>query len=106
MSFDAAFIGYQNRVTSATLSAVGVTSGYSVNSLKNWQPFEFVSFDAGSNSITIDCGSAASVVVSVQVLILLSAPVPLWRACAEQDEPATIRTVGFVVDVPGNVPVP
>lgn len=61
MSFDAAFIGYQNRVTSATLSAVGVTSGYSVNSLKNWQPFEFVSFDAGSNSITIDCGSAVSV---------------------------------------------
>ena len=61
MSFDAAFIGYQNRVTSATLSAVGVTSGYSVNSLKNWQPFEFVSFDTGSNSITIDCGSAVSV---------------------------------------------
>ena len=62
MSFDAAFIGYHNRVTSATLSAVGVTSGYSVNSLKNWQPFEFVSFDAGwSRQITIDCGAAVSV---------------------------------------------
>ena len=62
MSFDAAFIGYQNHVTSATLSAAGVTSGYSVNSLKNWQPFEFVSFDAGwSRQITIDCGAAVSV---------------------------------------------
>lgn len=62
MSFDAAFIGYHNRVHSATLSAVGVTSGYSVNSLKNWQPFEFVSFDAGwSRQITIDCGAAVSV---------------------------------------------
>ena len=62
MSFDAAFIGYHNRVTSATLSAVGVTSGHSVNSLKNWQPFEFVSFDAGwSRQITIDCGAAVSV---------------------------------------------
>lgn len=63
MSFDAAFIGYKNyfTATASTLSAVGVTSGYSVNSLKNWQPFEFVSFDAGSNSITIDCGSAVSV---------------------------------------------
>lgn len=62
MSFDAAFIGYHNRVHSATLSAVGVTSGYSVNSLKNWQPFEFVSVDAGwSRQITIDCGAAVSV---------------------------------------------
>ena len=62
MSFDAAFIGYHNRVHSATLTATGVTSGYSVNSLKNWQPFEFVSFDAGwSRQITIDCGAAVSV---------------------------------------------
>ncbi len=61
MSFDAAFIGYHNRVHSAALSAVGVTSGYSVNSLKNWQAFEFVSFNAGWSQITIDCGAAVSV---------------------------------------------
>lgn len=61
MSFDAAFIGYHNRVHSATLTASNVTSGYSVNSLKNWQAFEFVSFDANNSSITIDCGAASSI---------------------------------------------
>jgi hypothetical protein len=61
MSFDAAFIGYHNRVHSATLTASNVTSGYSVNSLKNWQPFSFVSFDAGWSYIDIDCGAAASI---------------------------------------------
>ncbi len=63
MSFDFAFIGYRNyfTATSSTLSAVGVSSGYSINSLKNWQAWDNVQFDAGSNSITIDCGSAVAI---------------------------------------------
>lgn len=59
MSFDAAFIGYRNyfTATGSALTGVGVSEGYSINSLKNWQAWDNVQFDAGSNSITIDCGS-------------------------------------------------
>lgn len=63
MSFAYAFIGYKNRftATTSTLSATGVTSGYSVNSLTNWASFDYCSFDSGSNTITIDCGAAVDV---------------------------------------------
>lgn len=61
MSFDLAFIGYQNRLTDATISAVGVSSGFSANSLKNWQAWDYVQFNSGSNSVTIDCGSSVDV---------------------------------------------
>jgi len=63
MAFDFAYIGYQNYFTStnSTLSAVGLTSGYSANSLKNWQTWDFAQFEAGSNSITLDCGSAKTI---------------------------------------------
>ena len=61
--FDFAFFGYDNLFTkdASTLSAVGVTSGFSVNSLKNWQAWDYCQFDAGSNSITIDCISAQDI---------------------------------------------
>lgn len=61
MSFDLAFIGYQNRLTNATLSAAGVNADFNINSLKNWQAWDYVLFDSGSNSITIDCGSSVAV---------------------------------------------
>ena len=38
-----------------------MTGGYSVNSLKNWQAWDNVQFDAGSSSITIDCGAAVAI---------------------------------------------
>ena len=61
--FDNAFFGYDNLFTAdaSNLSAVGVTSGFSVNSLKNWQAWDYCQFDAGSNSITIDCISAQDI---------------------------------------------
>lgn len=63
MSFDLAFIGYENRFTNtlSTLSAVGVNADFNINSLQNWQAWDYVLFDIGSNSITIDCGSAVNV---------------------------------------------
>lgn len=63
MSFDLAFIGYKNyfTATASTLTGSNVSSGYSVNSLKNWQAWDNVQFDAGSSSITIDCGAAVAI---------------------------------------------
>lgn len=63
MSFDNAFIGYVNHFTntSSSLSAVGVSTGYSINSLKNWQAWDNVQFAVGSNSITLDCGSVKAI---------------------------------------------
>ena len=61
--FDNAFIGYDNLFTqdATTLSAAGVSTDFSVQSLKNWQPWDYCQFDAGSNSITIDCISAQDI---------------------------------------------
>ncbi len=64
MAFDNAFIGYRNYFTasSSSLSAVGVSSDFSANSLKNWQAFDYCQFDAGSNRyIQIDCGYAVDI---------------------------------------------
>lgn len=61
--FDNAFFGYDNLFTAdaSNLGAFGVTSGFSVNSLKNWQAWDYCQFDAGSNSITIDCITAQDI---------------------------------------------
>lgn len=61
--FDNAFIGYDNLFTAdaSNLSAVGVSTGFSVQSLKNWQSWDYCQFDAGSNSIMIDCISAQDI---------------------------------------------
>ena len=63
-SFDLAFIGCKNYFTATakvTLTGSNVSSGYSVNSLKNWQAWDNVQFDAGSSSIMIDCGAAVAI---------------------------------------------
>ena len=64
MSFDLAFIGYKNyfTATTSTLTGSNVSSGYSVNSLKKiGKAWDNVQFDAGSSSITIDCGAAVAI---------------------------------------------
>lgn len=61
--FDFAFVGYDNFFTkdASILSAVGVSPLFSVNSLKNWQAWDYCQFNAGTNSITIDCITAKNI---------------------------------------------
>ena len=61
--FNYAFIGYDNRATDAasTLTATNVAAGFSVQSLGNWQAFDFTQFDDGSCSVVIDCGQAVEI---------------------------------------------
>ena len=63
MSFDNAFIGYNNyfTATASTLTASGVDTGFNINSLKNWQAFDYVQFASGTNYAQIDCGSAVNI---------------------------------------------
>ena len=58
--FNYAFIGYDNRATdsASTLTATNVAAGFSVESLGNWQSFDFTQFDDGSCSVVIDCGQS------------------------------------------------
>lgn len=61
--FDNAFIGYDNLFTqdATTISAAGVSTDFSVQSLKNWQAWDYCQFNAGSNNITLDCGTAKNI---------------------------------------------
>ena len=61
--FNYAFIGYDNRATDAasTLTGTNVADGFSVQSLGNWQAFDFTQFDDGSCSVVIDCGQAVEI---------------------------------------------
>jgi hypothetical protein len=63
VSFDNAFIGYNNYFTASasSLTASGVDTGFSINSLKNWQAFDYVQFASGTNYAQIDCGSAVNI---------------------------------------------
>ena len=52
MSFDNAFIGYNNyfTATASTLTASGVDTGFNINSLKNWQAFDYVQLPAAQTT--------------------------------------------------------
>lgn len=58
MSFDYAYIGYNNlaAISSTTITGLNISSGFSANAAANWQAFDFVQFDSGACSLIFDCG--------------------------------------------------
>ncbi len=62
MSFDNAFIGYNNYFmapTASTLTVSNLLMLADINSLKNW--LDYVQFASGTNYVQIDCGSAVNI---------------------------------------------